>query len=162
MHTDAAVGAWTVLHPAGMEAVVGLEFTPVRHWSAFEAPACRFVAQIALTHFVVLVGIAVAVGAVLVILSENTKMSFGGRCRSGSHGNRHDEQWFGALHHVDHLMIRGYFYPDLGAILGKSGWAVICLITGNASGTQRGSVTTGAQSQSSNEHCEYTQCKFHI
>lgn len=136
MHTDTAVRAWTMLHPPGMEAVVGLEFTPVRHWSAFEAPACWLIAQVALAHFVVFVGIAVAVGAVLVILSKDTKMSFGGWCRGGSHGDGHDEQWLRALHHINHLMVCGYFYPHLGSILGKSGWAVVCLVTGNASGAQ--------------------------
>jgi len=77
VHADATMSAWTVFHPPGMEAVVSLELTPVGHWCALEAPACGFVAQVALTYFVPLVGVAMAVGAVLVILSKDAKMPFG-------------------------------------------------------------------------------------
>ena len=77
MHADATMSAWTVFHPPGMEAVVSLELTPVGHRGSFEAPARGFVAQVALTYFVPLVGVAMAVGAVLVILSKDAKMSLG-------------------------------------------------------------------------------------
>ena len=39
MHADAAMGAWSVFHPAGMEAVVGFELTPVGHRGALKTPA---------------------------------------------------------------------------------------------------------------------------
>ena len=39
MHTDAAMGAWPVFHPAGVEAVVGFKLTPVGHGGTLETPA---------------------------------------------------------------------------------------------------------------------------
>ncbi len=80
MHANAAMGAGTVLHPAGMESIVCLELTPVGHGGAFEAPAGGLVAQVALTHLIAVVGEAVAVGPVFVYFPEYAKMPFGSWC----------------------------------------------------------------------------------
>ena len=80
MQADAAMGAGAMFHPAGMKAVMGLEFAPVGHGSAFETPSGWLVAQVTLAHLIGIVGITMTVGPMLVDFSENAKMSLG--CRS--------------------------------------------------------------------------------
>lgn len=128
MHTDTAVGAWSILHPASVESVVSLEFTPVGHWCALEAPAGWLLVNVSLFALAAIVGIAVAVGAVIVLLFENAEVAFRGRCGSGSYGYRHDQQRRLAFHYIDHLVAGRDLYPDIGRVSRFLGWQVIIVI----------------------------------
>ncbi len=104
MEADTSVGARVVFNPAGMNAVVCFEFTPVGHRRAFELPSGRFAAQVAFFDLAAIVSKAMAVGAVVVVFFEDAETSFGGGGAGGSHGTWGNEQWFRAFHDIDHLV----------------------------------------------------------
>ena len=73
MHADAAMSAGVVLDPTRVKSVVGFEFAPVGHWSAFEQPAGGFLAQHGLFDVAAAVRVAVSVGAFLFDLVEDAE-----------------------------------------------------------------------------------------
>ena len=104
MQPDAAVAGWIVFHPAGVEAIVCLEFTPIGHRRAFERPTCGTTADVGFASFFSAIGPAVAVRALVLIFEENLEVSLWRSASSSANSAGCDEKRLRALHDVDHLL----------------------------------------------------------
>ena len=138
MHADAPVGAGMMFDPTGVESVVGFEFAPVRHRSAFEGPTCRFLAEHRLPDAATAVCVAVGVGAFLFDFIENPEIAFG--CGAARCANRdgHGEKTVGAFHHIRALFAERNFDAYMVWIFRKFCRTIVSVICGESadSGTR--------------------------
>lgn len=138
MHADAAMGAGMVFDPSGMKSVVGFEFAPVGHWSAFERPAGGFFAQHGLLDVAAVVRVAVRVGAFLFHLVEDAEVAFGSGFGSSADGDRHGEKTIGAFHHISALFAERNLHADIVWIFRKFRRAVVGVVGGEAAAARAG------------------------
>ena len=119
MESEAAVGAWAVFHPTGMNPVVGSEFTPVGHGRSFKFPTGWFAAEVGFFNPATIVSKAMAVGAVVVFFIENAEVAFWCGCAGCAHGYWSDHQNLRPLHDVNHLVAGRYLYANFGWVGGE-------------------------------------------
>ena len=103
--------------PARVEAVARFEFDPVRHRSTDEAPAAGLVSGSDLAKAPrAIVSPSVSVGPAFFDLTVGSEISLGRGCAGGAYADRGDEQWSGAFHDVDHLVLDRDFDSNIGGV----------------------------------------------